>query len=121
MLERVKHENTVDIYGHVTVLRTQRNFMVQNEVNSSLKYAILKLEHFYNQRMFVYEHHCHLQKLSIFSYVTYMNLRIAHITKSANVFFFLCPPAYEENTDPLHLNSRMQLLHTAVKVLIFLF
>lgn len=31
MLERVKHENTVDIYGHVTVLRTQRNFMVQNE------------------------------------------------------------------------------------------
>ncbi|XP_020616069.1 receptor-type tyrosine-protein phosphatase delta-like [Orbicella faveolata] len=31
MLERVKHENTVDIYGHVTVLRTQRNFMVQKE------------------------------------------------------------------------------------------
>jgi len=33
MLERVKHENTVDIYGHVTVLRTQRNFMVQKEVS----------------------------------------------------------------------------------------
>ena len=32
MLERVKYENTVDIYGHVTVLRTQRNFMVQTEV-----------------------------------------------------------------------------------------
>ena len=34
MLERVKHENTVDIYGHVTVLRTQRNFMVQTGVSN---------------------------------------------------------------------------------------
>ncbi|KAK2569595.1 Receptor-type tyrosine-protein phosphatase delta [Acropora cervicornis] len=31
MLERLKHENTVDVYGHVTVLRTQRNFMVQTD------------------------------------------------------------------------------------------
>lgn len=31
MLERLKHENTVDIYGHVTVLRTQRNHMVQTQ------------------------------------------------------------------------------------------
>ena len=36
MLERVKHENTVDIYGHVTVLRTQRNFMVQTGVSGPL-------------------------------------------------------------------------------------
>ena len=35
MLERVKHENTVDIYGHVTVLRTQRNFMVQTGVSAN--------------------------------------------------------------------------------------
>jgi len=31
MLERVKHERTVDIYGHVTCLRAQRNYMVQTE------------------------------------------------------------------------------------------
>ncbi|PIK36504.1 putative receptor-type tyrosine-protein phosphatase delta isoform X4, partial [Apostichopus japonicus] len=31
MLERVKHEQTVDIYGHVTCLRAQRNYMVQTE------------------------------------------------------------------------------------------
>ena len=31
MLERIKHEHTVDIYGHVTVLRTQRNYMVQTQ------------------------------------------------------------------------------------------
>ncbi|XP_064477479.1 tyrosine-protein phosphatase Lar-like isoform X1 [Ornithodoros turicata] len=31
MLERLKHENTVDIYGHVTCLRAQRNYMVQTE------------------------------------------------------------------------------------------
>ena len=29
MIERMKHENTVDIYGHVTCLRAQRNYMVQ--------------------------------------------------------------------------------------------
>ncbi|XP_069195928.1 tyrosine-protein phosphatase Lar isoform X6 [Procambarus clarkii] len=31
MLERLKHEQTVDIYGHVTCLRAQRNYMVQTE------------------------------------------------------------------------------------------
>ncbi|XP_054706437.1 tyrosine-protein phosphatase Lar-like isoform X2 [Uloborus diversus] len=31
MLERLKHETTVDIYGHVTCLRAQRNYMVQTE------------------------------------------------------------------------------------------
>ncbi|XP_038649913.1 receptor-type tyrosine-protein phosphatase F-like isoform X5 [Scyliorhinus canicula] len=31
MLERVKHEKTVDIYGHVTCMRAQRNYMVQTE------------------------------------------------------------------------------------------
>ncbi|XP_051554728.1 receptor-type tyrosine-protein phosphatase F-like isoform X5 [Myxocyprinus asiaticus] len=31
MLERMKHENTVDIYGHVTCMRAQRNYMVQTE------------------------------------------------------------------------------------------
>ncbi|XP_023318195.1 tyrosine-protein phosphatase Lar isoform X3 [Trichogramma pretiosum] len=31
MLERIKHEKTIDIYGHVTCLRAQRNYMVQTE------------------------------------------------------------------------------------------
>jgi len=31
MLERIKHVDTVDIYGHVTCLRAQRNYMVQTE------------------------------------------------------------------------------------------
>ncbi|XP_013388176.1 tyrosine-protein phosphatase Lar isoform X2 [Lingula anatina] len=31
MLERIRHERTVDIYGHVTCLRAQRNYMVQTE------------------------------------------------------------------------------------------
>lgn len=31
MLERVKLEKTVDIYGHVTCMRAQRNYMVQTE------------------------------------------------------------------------------------------
>ncbi|XP_061768696.1 receptor-type tyrosine-protein phosphatase delta isoform X22 [Nerophis ophidion] len=31
MMERIKHEKTADIYGHVTLMRTQRNYMVQTE------------------------------------------------------------------------------------------
>ncbi|XP_044772649.1 receptor-type tyrosine-protein phosphatase S isoform X7 [Neomonachus schauinslandi] len=31
MLERIKPEKTVDVYGHVTLMRSQRNYMVQTE------------------------------------------------------------------------------------------
>ncbi|XP_064869701.1 receptor-type tyrosine-protein phosphatase S-like isoform X4 [Oncorhynchus nerka] len=31
MLERIRHEHTADIYGHVTLMRSQRNYMVQTE------------------------------------------------------------------------------------------
>lgn len=31
MLERMKREKTVDVYGHVTCMRAQRNYMVQTE------------------------------------------------------------------------------------------
>ncbi|XP_062337982.1 receptor-type tyrosine-protein phosphatase F isoform X4 [Osmerus eperlanus] len=31
MLERMKHEKSVDLYGHVTCMRAQRNYMVQTE------------------------------------------------------------------------------------------
>ncbi|XP_061761444.1 receptor-type tyrosine-protein phosphatase delta-like isoform X12 [Nerophis ophidion] len=31
MVERIKHEKTVDAYGHVTLMRSQRNYMVQTE------------------------------------------------------------------------------------------
>ena len=31
MLERIRHEKTIDVYGHVTCLRSQRNYMVQTE------------------------------------------------------------------------------------------
>ncbi|XP_046715617.1 protein tyrosine phosphatase receptor type Fa isoform X15 [Silurus meridionalis] len=31
MLERMRHEQAVDVYGHVTLMRSQRNYMVQTE------------------------------------------------------------------------------------------
>lgn len=31
MLERIRQDKSVDIYGHVTCLRAQRNYMVQTE------------------------------------------------------------------------------------------
>ncbi len=42
MLERMQNEKTIDIYGHVTCLRAQRNYMVQVS-RSSIKYAVLYL------------------------------------------------------------------------------
>ncbi|KAJ8008280.1 hypothetical protein DPEC_G00103170 [Dallia pectoralis] len=46
MLERIKHEKTADIYGHVTLMRAQRNYMVQTEdqyvfIHDSLQEAVL--------------------------------------------------------------------------------
>ena len=46
MLERLKHEKTIDVYGHVTCLRAQRNYMVQTEdqyifIHEALLEAIL--------------------------------------------------------------------------------
>lgn len=31
MLERIKPEKTVEVYGHVTLMRSQRNYMVQTK------------------------------------------------------------------------------------------
>ena len=37
MIERMKaNKNTVDIYGQVSLLRTQRNYMVQTEVKKEI-------------------------------------------------------------------------------------
>lgn len=36
MLQRIDNDNTVDIYGYVTMMRSQRNFMIQNDVSSML-------------------------------------------------------------------------------------
>ncbi|XP_057189266.1 receptor-type tyrosine-protein phosphatase S isoform X4 [Triplophysa rosa] len=41
MLERIRHERTVDVYGHVTLMRSQRNYMVQTEDQYSFIYEAL--------------------------------------------------------------------------------
>ena len=46
MLERLRHEKSVDIYGHVTCLRAQRNYMVQTEDQYTFCYdAVLEAAH----------------------------------------------------------------------------
>ena len=48
MLERMKHEKTVDVYGHVTCLRAQRNYMVQTEDQYIFIHdALLEVSHSY--------------------------------------------------------------------------
>ena len=46
MLERMKRDKTIDIYGHVTCLRAQRNYVVQTEdqyifIHDALAEAVL--------------------------------------------------------------------------------
>uniref|UniRef100_A0A8D3CH91 Receptor-type tyrosine-protein phosphatase F n=1 Tax=Scophthalmus maximus TaxID=52904 RepID=A0A8D3CH91_SCOMX len=41
MLERMKHEKSVDTYGHVTCMRAQRNYMVQTEEQYMFIYEAL--------------------------------------------------------------------------------
>ena len=36
MLERIKHEKTLDVYGHVTCLRSQRNYMAVSYTHLTL-------------------------------------------------------------------------------------
>ena len=44
MLERIRNEQTVDIYGYVTMLRSQRRFMVQNDVSATRKLILFSHE-----------------------------------------------------------------------------
>lgn len=41
MLERLKHDSMIDIYGYVTMMRTQRNFMVQTDEQYIFIYDVL--------------------------------------------------------------------------------
>jgi len=65
MLERVKHEHTVDIYGHVTCLRAQRNYMVQTEDQYIFIHdALLEAVQSGNTEISARHLYAHIQKLS---------------------------------------------------------
>ncbi|XP_044016557.1 tyrosine-protein phosphatase Lar isoform X5 [Aphidius gifuensis] len=64
MLERIKHEKMIDIYGHVTCLRAQRNYMVQTEdqyifIHDALLEAVVSG----NTEIPARNLHSHIQKL----------------------------------------------------------
>lgn len=64
MLERIKHEKMIDIYGHVTCLRAQRNYMVQTEdqyifIHDALSEAVICG----NTEVPARNLHSHIQKL----------------------------------------------------------
>lgn len=64
MLERMYTEKMVDIYGHVTCLRAQRNYMVQTEeqyifIHDALNEAVICG----NTEVAATELHTHIQKL----------------------------------------------------------
>lgn len=64
MLERIRHEKTIDIYGHVTCLRAQRNYMVQTEDQYVFIHdALLEAVVCGNTEVPARNLHAHIQKL----------------------------------------------------------
>ncbi|CAH1716486.1 unnamed protein product [Chironomus riparius] len=64
MLERIEKEKMVDIYGHVTCLRAQRNYMVQTEEQYIFIHdALLEAAICGNTEVAATELHTHIQKL----------------------------------------------------------
>ncbi|XP_018377769.1 PREDICTED: tyrosine-protein phosphatase Lar isoform X5 [Trachymyrmex cornetzi] len=64
MLERIKHEKMIDIYGHVTCLRAQRNYMVQTEDQYIFNHdALLEAVICGNTEVPARNLHSHIQKL----------------------------------------------------------
>jgi hypothetical protein len=64
-LERIKHVNTIDIYGHVTCLRAQRNYMVQTEDQYVFIHdAVLEAVQSGNTEILARNLGTHIQKLS---------------------------------------------------------
>ncbi|XP_049930585.1 receptor-type tyrosine-protein phosphatase S-like isoform X1 [Epinephelus moara] len=65
MLERIRHERTVDIYGHVTLMRSQRNYMVQTEDQYSFIHeALLEAVACGNTEVAARSLYSYMQKLS---------------------------------------------------------
>ncbi|KAK6630707.1 hypothetical protein RUM44_002876 [Polyplax serrata] len=64
MLERIRYEKTIDIYGHVTCLRAQRNYMVQTEDQYIFIHdALLEAVVCGNTEIPARNLHAHIQKL----------------------------------------------------------
>ncbi|XP_024908299.1 receptor-type tyrosine-protein phosphatase S isoform X17 [Cynoglossus semilaevis] len=65
MLERIRHERSVDIYGHVTLMRSQRNYMVQTEDQYSFIHeALLEAVACGNTEVAARSLYSYMQKLS---------------------------------------------------------
>ncbi|KAM9797060.1 protein tyrosine phosphatase receptor type Fa isoform 1-T1 [Syngnathus typhle] len=65
MLERMKHEHSVDVYGHVTCMRAQRNYMVQTEDQYVFIYeALLEAALCGNTEVAARNLYAHVHKLS---------------------------------------------------------
>uniref|UniRef100_A0A669Q7P9 Receptor-type tyrosine-protein phosphatase S n=1 Tax=Phasianus colchicus TaxID=9054 RepID=A0A669Q7P9_PHACC len=86
MLERIKHEKTVDIYGHVTLMRSQRNYMVQTEDQYSFIHdALLEAVACGNTEVPARNLYTYIQKLAqieVGEHVTGMELEFKRLANS---------------------------------------
>ncbi|CAL8309799.1 unnamed protein product [Lota lota] len=86
MLERIKHEKTADIYGHVTLMRSQRNYMVQTEDQYSFIHdALLEAVACGNTEVAARSLYTYIQKLAqveVGEHVTGMELEFKRLANS---------------------------------------
>ncbi|XP_053559155.1 receptor-type tyrosine-protein phosphatase S isoform X4 [Bombina bombina] len=86
MLERIKYEKTVDIYGHVTLMRSQRNYMVQTEDQYSFIHdALLEAVACGNTEVPARNLYTYIQKLAqieVGEHVTGMELEFKRLANS---------------------------------------
>ncbi|XP_024908282.1 receptor-type tyrosine-protein phosphatase F isoform X4 [Cynoglossus semilaevis] len=86
MLERMKHEKSVDIYGHVTCMRAQRNYMVQTEDQYIFIHeALLEAATCGNTEVLARNLYAHIQKLTqppVGETVTAMELEFKRLANS---------------------------------------
>ncbi|KAG7277212.1 hypothetical protein CRUP_018866 [Coryphaenoides rupestris] len=86
MLERIKHEKTADIYGQVTLMRSQRNYMVQTEDQYSFIHdALLEAVACGNTEVAARSLYSYIQKLAqveVGEHVTGMELEFKRLANS---------------------------------------
>lgn len=114
MLERMKHEKTVDIYGHVTCMRAQRNYMVQTEDQYIFIHeALLEAATCGNTEVPARNLYAHIQKLTqppSGETVTAMELefKVSDKRSRGNIYIYIC--IFHSTVDSCRMSSFSQYL-----------
>ncbi|XP_073974776.1 tyrosine-protein phosphatase Lar isoform X4 [Rhodnius prolixus] len=110
MIERIRHDKSIDIYGHVTCLRAQRNYMVQTEDQYIFIHdALLEAVQCGNTEVPARSLHTHIQKLmqpEVGDTITGMELefkRLSNIKTDSSRFMTATLPVNKHKNRLVHI------------------